>query len=103
MPPEKERTGGMVLDMDADRRAKGSRNRCRIERLQPPEPGGRQVAGDAAHAEAVGPVRRHLDIEDGVAETRIARIGHSERGVETVDLMAQVSTASTPVVSGCTL
>jgi len=25
--------------------------------------------------------RRHLDIEDGVAETRIARIGHSERGV----------------------
>src|ERR1700730_8906505 len=67
--------------MDADRRAKRARNRRRIERLQLTQPGGREVAGDAAHTEAVSAVRRHLDVEDRVAETGIARVPRSQRRI----------------------
>ncbi len=55
-----------------------SLDRGRIEQLQLPEPGGGEIARDAADAEAVGAVRRHLDVEDGVAEPDDARIGRPD-------------------------
>ena len=76
----------------ADRRS-GPRYGCRSANESSPEPGshraasdvpspdGREIAGDAAHAEAVGAVRRHLDVEDGVAEPGIARILRPDRRV----------------------
>ena len=62
-----------VLDMDRDRRAEAALDRRRVERLQPPDPGRREVAGDAAHPEAIGAVRRHLEVDDRVVEAEQAR------------------------------
>ena len=53
----------------------------RIERLHAAEPGCREIAGDAAHAEAVGAVRRHLDVDDGVAEPDQIGVPGSDRRV----------------------
>ena len=69
------------IELPSARMTKTARNRPRIEWLQLPEPGRREVAGEAVHTEAVGAVRRHLDVEDGVAETGIARILRSQRSV----------------------
>ena len=33
-----------------------------------PRPGGREVAGDAGHAQAIGPVGRHLDVDQRIVE-----------------------------------
>src|SRR5215471_18304708 len=48
-----------------------------VEWLQSSDPGGGKVAGDAADTETVGPVRRHLDVEHSIAQTREARIARS--------------------------
>ena len=41
--------------------------------LQRAEARGREIARDAAHARAVRPVRRQLDLDDGIAESRARR------------------------------
>ena len=81
MPAEEQRAGGRVLDMDRDRRAEAAFDRGRIERLQPPQPGRREVARDAAHAEAIGAVRRHLQVDDGIVETQQARVARPDRRI----------------------
>src|ERR1700760_4227794 len=81
VPAEKQRAGGAVLDIDADRRTEKPRDRAGIEGLQPPETGGDEIAGDAADAEAVGTVRRYLDVQDGVAEADEACKGRPYRRV----------------------
>src|SRR5215472_596859 len=48
-----------------------------VEWLQSSDPGGGKVAGDAADTETVGPVRRHLDVEHSIAQTREARVARS--------------------------
>src|SRR5277367_2559714 len=75
VPAEKQRASRTVFDVDADRGTEMPADRGRVERLQPPQPGGGEIAGNPANAEAVGTVRRHLDVEDGVAETDELRIG----------------------------
>ena len=77
VPAEKQRAGGQVLDMDRDRRAEAALDRGRVERLQPAQPGRREIARDAAHAEAIGAVRRHLQVDDRVVEAQQARVGAS--------------------------
>ena len=77
--PEKQRAGRTILDMDGDRRAERAANRRRIERLQLPEPGRRQIPGDAADAETVGPVRRDLDVDDRVVETQPIDVSGPDR------------------------
>ena len=81
VPPEKQRASRAVLDIDADRRPEMPGNRGRIEWPQTSEAGGGEIAGDAADPEAVGTVRRHLDVEDGVAEADEARIGRADRRI----------------------
>ena len=49
-------------------RAAASRRTSVGERLQRAEPGGGEIAGDAAHAEAIGAVGRHLDVEHRIVE-----------------------------------
>ena len=56
-------------------------NRGRVERLQPAEPGRGEVAGDAAHAEAIGAVRRHLEVDDRVVEPDELGIAGADRRV----------------------
>ena len=70
---DRERAG--VPDIGAlpfQRRLEGALDRRLLERLQRAEAGGRQVARDAVHAEAVGAVRRQLDLEHRVV---IAHVG----------------------------
>ncbi len=81
MPPEKQGAGRAVLDLDRDRRAEAAGNRGRVERLQTPDPGGGKVARDPAHAEAIGAVRRHLDVEDRVADADQIGVARSDRRV----------------------
>ena len=81
MAAEKQRTGFAVLDMDRDRRAEAALDGRRVERVQPPHAGRREIAGDAAHAEAIGAVRRHLDVENRIVETDEARIRGADRRV----------------------
>ena len=81
MAAEKQRAGRAVLDRDADRRAEAARDRGRVERLQTAEPGGGEIAGDAAHAEAIGAVRRHLDVDDRIAEPEQVGIAGADRRV----------------------
>src|SRR5207248_1604081 len=81
VPAEKERTGGTVFNRDAYRRPETPGDGSRVQGFQPPEPGGGEIAGNAANTEAVGSVRRHLDVEDGVAEADEARIGRPDRRV----------------------
>ena len=45
------------------------------------EPGRREIAGDAAHAEAIGAVWRHLDVDDRVAEPEQLGVACSDRRV----------------------
>ncbi len=45
------------------------------------EPGRREIAGDAVDAEAIGAVRRHLDVDDGVAETDQIGVSGPDRRV----------------------
>src|SRR5215471_2520823 len=81
VPPEKQRAGGMVLDMGPDWRAKTARHRCRVEWFQTSEPSGCEIAGNTTDAEAIGTVRRHLDIKNGLGEPRVARILGPDRRV----------------------
>ena len=81
MAAEKQRAGGAVLDMDCDRRRVAALDRSRVERRQLTHRGRREVAGDAAHAKAVGPVRRHLDVDDRIVEAQQARIGGADRRI----------------------
>ncbi len=54
--------------MDIGRALEGARDRLDVERAQPAEPGRREIAGDAVHAQAIGAVRRHLDVEHRIVE-----------------------------------
>ncbi len=82
-PAEEERAGRLVRsgEMHGDGTGEAPRHRVGCEflaaascvpavsqRLEPSQPGGGEVAGDAAHAEAIGAVRRHLDVEHGIVE-----------------------------------
>ena len=81
MAAEKQRAGPAVFDLDADRRAEPARYRRGVERLEPTETRGGQIAGDAAHAQAVGAVWRHLDVDDGVAEAEQIGVFGADRRV----------------------
>ena len=81
MAAEKQRAGSAVLDMDRDRRAETAFDRRRVERGQLAHAGSGKVAGDAAHAEAIGAVRCHLDVDDRIVETQQTRIGSADRSV----------------------
>ena len=81
MAAEKQRAGGQVLEMDGDRRAEAALDRGRVERLELPHAGRGKVAGDAAHAEAIGPVRRHLEVDDRVVEPQQAGVPGADRRI----------------------
>ena len=81
MAAEKQRTGGTVLDRDADRGTETAGHRGRVQRLQPAEAGGGEIAGDAAHAEAIGAVWRHLDVDDRIAEPHEVGVLRPDRRV----------------------
>ena len=51
--------------------------------LQLAHAGGGEIAGDAAHARAIGPVRRQLDVDDGIGEAQ-------NIGVALADLAAEL-------------
>ena len=81
MAADKQRAGGAVFDMDGDRRAEAAFDRGRVERLELPDAGSGEVAGDAADAEAVGPVRRHLEVDDRVVEPQQRGIACADRRI----------------------
>src|SRR3546814_5017459 len=56
------------VDAPGDRAPERPFHRCRVERLQRADAGGGEVAGDAAHAEAVAAVRGDGDVDDRVVE-----------------------------------
>ncbi len=53
----------------------------RREGLQGAEAGGREIAGDAAHAEAVGAIGRHFDLDDRIVEIAVLDEAHADRRV----------------------
>ena len=67
--------GAPLVEIELDRNRIGEAPRHRLDRigLQPAETGRGEVTGDAADAEAVGPVRRDGDIEHDVVETERLR------------------------------
>ncbi len=79
MSAEKHRAGGQILDADTDRRAEAALDRGRVERLEPAQPRRREVARDATDTEAIGAVRRHLEVNDRIVETQQARVGRPDR------------------------
>ncbi len=96
-PAEEERARDRVRpgEMDGDRAGEAARHRvrrqprcwlrrvipARMKRLQPPQPRRGEVAGDAAHAQAIGAVGGHLDLEHGIVEPDRAGEGGTDREV----------------------
>jgi hypothetical protein len=68
-------------EMHRDRAAERALDRRRIERHEAPQSGRGEIAGDAAHAEAVGAVGRDLDVEHGIVEASELREGRADRRV----------------------
>ena len=68
------------------------------QRLQPPEPGGGEIAGDAAHAEAIAAVRRHLHVEHRIVEParRGEALADREAGRQLDDALAILGEAKLP-------
>jgi hypothetical protein len=61
--PGEHRTGVRDLDADLDGAGIGALHRLNGEVLQPAHAGGREIAGDAGHAQPVGAVGRHLEVD----------------------------------------
>jgi hypothetical protein len=81
MTAKEQRAGDPILNMDGDRRAETTLDRGRVEQEQSSDVGRGEVAGDAAHAEAVRTVGRHLDVDDRVVEAEEAGIAGADRRV----------------------
>ena len=64
--------------MDGDRALEAAGDRRVVERRKPADAGRRQVAGDAAHAEAVAPVGRDGDVDQRIVEAHQRRDGRTD-------------------------
>ena len=67
--------------MDAGRAVEGAGERLRRRRLELAEPRRREIARDAGDARRVGTVRRQRDVDDGIVEPGVARVGDADRRV----------------------
>ncbi len=78
-----EGAGGRIgqREADPDRAGECGRHRRHVAGLQPAHAGRGQVAGQAADAQAVGPVGRDLHVEDWVVEPHDGREGLAHGGV----------------------
>ena len=84
IPTDEQRAGARVageFEVYGDRRDEAPRDRRHRQRLQLPQPLGRQIAGDAAHAERIRPVRRHLDMKHRIIEAERHRRRRADRQV----------------------
>src|SRR5581483_362646 len=73
--------GRTRIDAPLDRALEATGDMLRREGLQGAETGRREIARDAAHAKAIGTVRRHLDLDDRVVELAIFDEAHADRRV----------------------
>jgi hypothetical protein len=71
---------GGEVEPDRDRARSASRDRLDALRLERAEARGSEVACDSAHARAVRPVRRQVDLDQRVIQSRNAGIGGAGRG-----------------------
>ena len=72
---------GLQVERHLDRAVEAAldgRDRRRPQRAQPRR---REIAGDAGDRRGVGAVRRQVDVDDGVVEPGVGRIGDADRGV----------------------
>ena len=75
------RTGFRERDFPVRTTVKQRRQNRRGERFQGPQPGGCQIAGDAANREAVTPVRGHADFYDRIVQAGPGYVGRANGGV----------------------
>ena len=98
------RAGGRKSTARAGGRKTRARAGCltlvpsRRQRPEPPESRRREVARDAAHGEAIGAVRRHLDVEHRVVEPDDLCVGPADReaGGELDDALAVLGESELP-------
>ena len=78
------------LELDRDRIVEAALDRLDRVLLQRAEAGGGEIAGDAAHAEAVGPVRRDGDLDHRIVEAERLGGGAADLGVRRASSMMPV-------------
>ena len=75
------RVVGREVERDVDRAVEAAGDRLDRRRLQRPEPGRGEIARDAGDARRIGPVRRQVDVDDGIVEAGLGGVGDADRRI----------------------